>query len=119
MPCAASSTAAGGYTGLPMPFQISSVLVALDAITKASATPAFAAISFKINSAIGLRQMLPWQTNMILCIYTSKNISLFTNSIAQNDAFCIQIGEIFHFVERRLILPKCGGIMLKLFFNKN
>lgn len=49
-----------------MPFHISSVLVAADAISRMSFKPRFCAISFNIYSAMGERQMLPWQMNKIL-----------------------------------------------------
>ena len=39
-----------------------------EAIRKADPRPAFAAISFMTNSASGLRQMFPWQMNMIRII---------------------------------------------------
>ena len=64
---------------MPIPFHISSVLVAEEATKKRSATPFFLARSLKINSAIGLRQMLPWQTNMILH-FLSAFISLCCKS---------------------------------------
>ena len=46
----------------------SSRLTATESMQKSPSRPAFFTISFKINSAMGLRQMLPWQTNRILCI---------------------------------------------------
>ena len=49
-----------------MPFHISSVLVAADAISRMSFKPRFSAMSFNIYSAMGERQMLPWQMNKIL-----------------------------------------------------
>ena len=68
MPCFCSSRRAGGYTGLP----ISSVLTAAEAISNFSANPRLATMSFRINSPIGLRQMLPWHTNKILTILRSR-----------------------------------------------
>jgi hypothetical protein len=44
----------------------SSVLVAADAIENPSDIPASETNFLNINSAIGERQMLPWQTNKIL-----------------------------------------------------
>ena len=61
MPCSKSLRFAGGYTGLPS----SSRLTAAEAISNAPLFPAFAARSFITNSAIGLRQILPWQMNKI------------------------------------------------------
>jgi hypothetical protein len=63
---------AGGYTGFP----ISSVLVAALAISKSresDPSPQLdlskrATMSFMTNSAMGLLQMFPWQTNKILTI---------------------------------------------------
>ena len=40
---------------------VGAVLVAADAISNLSESPALATKSFITNSAIGLRQMLPWQ----------------------------------------------------------
>ena len=45
---------------------ISSVLVAAEAISNCAESPAFSTKSFITNSAMGLRQILPWQTNKIL-----------------------------------------------------
>ena len=53
------------------------MLVAAESMTNRSPAPALAAISFITNSAIGLRQMLPWQMNKIFFIAKShfpKNI---------------------------------------------
>ena len=47
---------------------ISSVLVAAEAISKCCASPAFSTISFITYSAMGLRQMLPWQMKRIFII---------------------------------------------------
>ena len=66
IPCFFSSACAGGYIELPLPFHISSVDVAADAISNLSFMPRFSTMSFKINSDIGERQMLPWQMNKIL-----------------------------------------------------
>ena len=49
-------------------FPISSVEVAADSITKASSFPAFLTSSFITNSAIGLRQIFPWQTKSSRCL---------------------------------------------------
>lgn len=49
-----------------MPFQISSVLVAAEAISNCSVKPRCSTMSFNTNSDIGERQMLPWQMNKIL-----------------------------------------------------
>ena len=48
--------------------ELDSRLTATEAIWNLSATPAFCTISFKTNSAIGLRQIFPWHTNKILVI---------------------------------------------------
>ena len=45
----------------------SSVDVAADSITKRSSSSVLLTKSFITNSAIGLRQMFPWQTKSILC----------------------------------------------------
>ena len=47
---------------------ISSRLVAADSIWNCDASPAFFTKSFITNSAMGLRQMLPWQINRIFFI---------------------------------------------------
>ena len=68
IPCFFSSACAGGYIELPLPFHISSVDVAADAISNLSFMPRFSTMSFKINSDIGERQILPWQMNSIFII---------------------------------------------------
>ena len=50
------------------PDQISSELVAAEAISNRSSSPAFFTRSFMTNSAIGERQILPWQTNKTFII---------------------------------------------------
>ena len=52
------------------------VLVAAESITNRSPVPAFATKSFITNSAIGLRQMLPWQTNNTFIIFLYLHLSL-------------------------------------------
>ena len=59
-----------------MPFQISSVLVAAEAISNRSVRPRLATRSFRMNSAIGERQMLPWQINSTLIIFSYLHLSL-------------------------------------------
>lgn len=49
-----------------MPFQISSVLVAAETIWKRAVSLASDTNFFITNSAMGERQMLPWQINKIL-----------------------------------------------------
>ena len=68
MPCALSTSCAGGYIGLPFPPQISSVLVAAEAISNLSAMPSFSTMSLRTNSEMGERQILPWQMNKTLII---------------------------------------------------
>lgn len=60
MPRRFNSVRAGGYTPLP----ISSVLVAAESICRFA--PACRAMSRRIISAMGERQILPWQINKIL-----------------------------------------------------
>ena len=55
--------------GFPTPLKISSVLVALEQIIKSFCKPFCLTISFSTNSAMGERQILPWQTNIIFIIY--------------------------------------------------
>ena len=59
---------------------ISSLLVAADSIWNCGTSPAFFTKSFITNSAIGLRQMLPWQTKSIFFIALALlcYISLFS-----------------------------------------
>lgn len=66
---------AGGYTGFP----ISSVLVAAEAISKSLAQPCSRAIFFITNSAMGLRQILPWQTKSIFVIAVPRISTLRLN----------------------------------------
>jgi len=59
--------------------------VADDAIKNLSAVPRFFTISFKTNSAIGERQILPWQTNItfinLLCLLIGAQfLSCFVNA---------------------------------------
>lgn len=51
-----------------MPLPISSVETAALSMWNSSSMPRWRTISFKINSAIGERQMLPWQTNNIFVL---------------------------------------------------
>ena len=55
-----------------MPFQISSVLVAAEAISNWSVSPRLATRSFRMNSAMGERQMLPKQMKrtFIMVLFT-------------------------------------------------
>ena len=55
---------------------ISSLLVAADSIWNCDASPAFFTKSFITNSAIGLRQMLPWQMKSIFIIFLYLHLSL-------------------------------------------
>ena len=92
---------------MPIPFQISSVLVAADAISNWSAMPRFATMSFNTNSAMGERQMLPWQTNKILIFLIFPVFSGFSS--------------LFTFLHFSLILAYFG-ISLHIFvinFGKN
>ena len=50
--------------------------VAADLIKNWSSKPCFLTISLKINSAIGLRQILPWQTNNTLIIFLYLHLNL-------------------------------------------
>ena len=61
---------------------ISSRLVAADSIWNCAAKPAFFTKSFMTYSAIGLRQILPWQTNKIFFISRCLPIIIFAFSIA-------------------------------------
>lgn len=67
MPYFASSAFEGGYTGLPMPFHISSVLIALEAMMISISRPHFLSISLKINSAMGL--LHPYAHDSILSFW--------------------------------------------------
>ena len=51
---------------MPVPFQISSLLVAAEAISKWEVRFCFSTRSFRRYSDMGERQMLPWQMNKIL-----------------------------------------------------
>ena len=57
MPSLPSLSLVPRWTGFP----ISSVLVAAEAIKKCSARPSLLTMSFITNSAMGERQILPWQ----------------------------------------------------------
>ena len=83
IPCFFSSACAGGYIELPLPFHISSVDVAADAISNLSFMPRFSTMSFKINSDIGERQILPWQMKSTLIIKFSCSKMLC------NAEFCV------------------------------
>ena len=61
---------------------ISSRLVAADAMRNCDASPAFSTRSFITNSAMGLRQMLPWHTNRMLVIYIF--VSLLNDGIIKS-----------------------------------
>lgn len=90
-----------------MPFQISSVLVAAEAIWKRAVSPASDTNFFITNSAMGERQMLPWQTNKILIFLIFPVFSGFSS--------------LFTFLHFSLILAYFG-ISLHIFvinFGKN
>ena len=59
-----------------MPFQISSVLVAAEAIWKRAVSLASDTSFFITNSAMGERQMLPWQIKSIFIIFLYLHLSL-------------------------------------------
>ena len=59
-----------------MPFQISSVLVAAETIWKRAVSLASDTNFFITNSAMGERQMLPWQINNTLIIFLYLHLSL-------------------------------------------
>ena len=82
MPCSLSTSFAGGYIGLPFPPQISSVLVAAEAISNLSAMSSFSTMSLRTNSEMGERQMLPWQMKSIFIIV------LFLLVLPRNALFC-------------------------------
>ena len=65
-----------------MPFQISSVLVAAEAIWKRAVSPASDTNFFITNSAMGERQMLPWQMKSTFIIV------LFLLVLPRNALFC-------------------------------
>ena len=52
-----------------------SVLVAAEAISNCAEIPAFSTKAFITNSAIGLRQILPWQINSTLIIFLYLHLS--------------------------------------------
>ena len=56
--------------------------------------PRFAAMSFKINSAMGERQMLPWQMNKIF-------IMQFFASLCRVLPYFMRVSAIFDFIEIR------------------
>lgn len=107
MPCALSTSCAGGYIGLPFPPQISSVLVAAEAISNLSPMLSFSTMFLRTNSEMGERQMLPWQTNKILIFLIFPVFSGFSS--------------LFTFLHFSLILAY-WGISLHIFvinFGKN
>lgn len=92
---------------MPVPLQISSLLVAAEAISKLEVRPRFSTISFNTNSAIGDLQMLPWQMNKILIFLIFPVFSGFSS--------------LFTFLHFSLILAYLG-ISLHIFvinFGKN
>ena len=94
-------------TGFPTPFHISSALVAAEAISKYSDMPASSVRWRNQYSAIGERQMLPWQTNKILIFLIFPVFSGFSS--------------LFTFLRFSLILAYFG-ISLHIFvinFGKN
>ena len=112
IPCFFSSACAGGYIELPLPFHISSVDVAADAISNLSFMPRFSTMSFKINSDIGERQILPWQMKSTLIIVLFLLV-LPRNALprlssrsrqSQNARLCKHIGTL-----RSLLRVFCKG----------
>ena len=65
-----------------MPFQISSVLVAAETIWKRAVSLASDTHFFITNSAMGERQMLPWQMNNTFIIVA------FLLNLPGNSLFC-------------------------------
>ena len=66
---------------------ISSRLVAADSIWNCDDSPAFCTKSFITNSAMGLRQILPWQINRIFFILVFLRKLIIFYSIAGIHAF--------------------------------
>ena len=103
IPCSRSLRRVPWWTGLP----ISSVLVAADSMWKSLAMPLARTMSLRMNSAMGERQMLPWQTNKILIFLIFPVFSGFSS--------------LFTFLHFSLILAYFG-ISLHIFvinFGKN
>ena len=83
---------------------ISSRLVAADSIWNCAASPAFSTKSFITNSAIGLRQIFPWQTNRIFFISWCLPTIIFALSIA-NEALSVER----KYVRRTPFLDRISG----------
>ena len=88
---------------MPIPEKdISSVLVALDSTTKSSEIRFSASIFLNINSAIGERHILPWQTNIIFFIRYLRKFLLSISAF-----FILIIIANFGTVRKRLLTWIC------------
>ena len=112
MPCSLSTSCAGGYIGLPIPPQISSVLVAAEAISNLYSVPSFSTMSLRTNSEMGERHIFPWQTKSIFIIVLFL-LDLSRNALprlssrsrqSQNARLCKHIGTL-----RSLLRVFCKG----------